>query len=326
MGCTAKGDLFYGLSAEISDIYTAKIDPNTGQILTPPKKKILHYEGHNYYPDYSPDGKKLAYMFLRGGLPIQQNTLCIVSLETGEKKELNPSLRQFGWPRWSPDGNSISLEGFEEEGQWGIFRIDVQTGEYVPVVVCENEDEIYSHRWSKDGKAIFYTRGNRRSKTFFIFVHDFETGQDSKLAGTPSDATDIDISPDGKFLVLLNREDKRVLRTIPTAGGEPRELHSFEQDGDFVLTPAWTADGRFILFPKKRFFEADQTAQDIKWDMWRISVEGGEPQKLELTMNRFRHLTVHPDGLHLAFSSRGHTFKYPEVWVIENFLPKEKRK
>jgi len=325
MGCTAKGDLFYGFSGEISDIYTTKIDPNTGQILTPPKKEILNYEGHNYYPDYSPDGKKLAYMFLRGGLPFHQNTLCIVSLETREKKELNPSLRQFGYPRWSPDGNSISLEGIEEEGHWGIFRIDVQTGEYVPVVVCENEDDIYSHRWSVDGKAIFYTRGNWEAKTSFIFVHDFETGQDSKLSGTPSDAKDIDISPDGKSLVLLNREDKRVLKTIPTAGGEPRELYSFKQDGNFILTPAWTANGRFILFPK-RLLQTGQAAQEMQWDIWRIPVEGGEPQRLDLTMFQIRHLSVHPDGHHLAFSSIGSVKKFPEVWVMENFLPKEKSK
>ncbi len=175
-----------------------------------------------------------------------------------------------------------------------------------------------------DGKAIFYTRGNRKAKTSFIFVHDFETGQDSKLYGTPSDAKDIDISPDGKSLVLLNREKKRVLRTIPTAGGEPRELHSFEQRGTFILTPAWTADGRFILFPKQRPFQED--SPDLPMDMWRIPAEGGEPQKLDLTMFRIRHLSVHPDGLHLAFSSIGSVKKFPEVWIMENFLPKEKSK
>jgi len=326
MGCTAKGNFFYGIPSDISNIYTAEIDPNTGQVLTPPKKKVLFYEGHNYYPDYSPDGKKLAYMrlFLGRTEPFRQDTLCIVSLDTGEEIELNPSLRQFGYPRWSPDGKYISLEGFEEEGQNGIFRIDVQTGEYEPVVVCENEYEIYSHRWSVDGSAIFYTRGNRKAKTSLIFVHDFETGQDRKLAGSPSDAKDIDISPDGKSLVLLNREKKRVLRTIPTAGGEPQELYSFvEQDGNFILTPAWTADGHFILLPKRQPLQVD--GQDMPMDMWRIPVEGGEPQKLNLTMYRIRHLSVHPDGLHLAFSAMGSILKFPEVWVMENFLPEEKK-
>jgi hypothetical protein len=35
----------------------------------------------------------------------------------------------------------------------------------------------------------------------------------------------------------------------------------------------------------------------------------------------FYHLTVHPDGTRLAFTSYGSAPKHPEIWVMDNFLP-----
>jgi hypothetical protein len=56
--------------------------------------------------------------------------------------------------------------------------------------------------------------------------------------------------------------------------------------------------------------------------LWRISIEGGEPQKMGLAMARFWDISAHPDGQQLAFSSYGPTQPMPELWVMENFLPK----
>jgi hypothetical protein len=40
-------------------------------------------------------------------------------------------------------------------------------------------------------------------------------------------------------------------------------------------------------------------------------------------MRRFQHLSVHPDGERITFAAlSGHTM-LPEIWVMENFLPKE---
>jgi Tol biopolymer transport system component len=62
------------------------------------------------------------------------------------------------------------------------------------------------------------------------------------------------------------------------------------------------------------------------WDLYRISADGGEAQKIDLTMIGFRHLSVHPDGQHLAFSSVGASAEPSQVWVMENFLPADKVK
>jgi Tol biopolymer transport system component len=321
MGITSRGALFYGLQGGGSDVYEVSVDARTGKISSPAKKAVLLNEGHNAYPDYSPDGKHLAYIFTASMPTIQARpVLGILSLETGRVRELHPGLATFNYPQWAPEGRAVSVEGTGKDGRPGIFRIDIQTSVVVPIVQIDKGTEIYSHRWSIDGKVIFYSTGDRAGKTGSIFVHNFESGQEERISGSPSNAQWIDISPDGKWLALLNRDQKRVLRIMPTAGGDPREIYSYEQGGNFVITPAWSADGLYIYFFKK---------QDLLgniWDLYRVSVDGGELQKIDLSMARFRHFSVHPDGQRIAFSSMGTNPEQSQVWVMENFLPADKVK
>jgi Tol biopolymer transport system component len=326
MGTTRKGSFYYGINFRTDDVYIATFDPQTGKILSPPEKATRRFEGSNTSPDWSPDGKYLAYISSRGPRLMARNVLCIRSIETGEERELMPKLAGFGYPRWSPDGKFVSVEkGSDELDRGGIFRVDVQTGDVAPIGPLEPNKVIFSHRWSKDGKSIIYSRNVPDSKNTRILVHNLETGQEKELPGAPSNAKDIDISPDGRWLALINRERNRVLKVMPASGGESRVLHSWEQEGDyvhqpFIKSPAWTADGRYILFPKGR------PDPDSKWELWRISVDGGEPEKTGIAMIQLRHFSVHPDGRRIAFCSRGVETKSPEVWVMENFLPEAKAK
>jgi Tol biopolymer transport system component len=321
MGITSRGALFYGVQGGGTDVYEVGIEPRPGKISNPAKKAVLLYEGHNADPDYSPDGKLLAYVYSTN-VPLigSQQLLRILSLETGRTRELRLDLDGFGYPEWAPDGRTISVEGTGRDGRKGIYGVDVKTGGVTPVVLIEKGMEIYSHRWSTANRALFYSTGDRAGKTGSIFVHDLESGQSNRLPGSPSDAQFFDLSPDAKWLALANRGRTFTLKTMPAAGGEVREICSFEQEGSATITPTWSADGRFIYFfrPQAQFSEA-------LWDLYRISADGGEAQKLDLTMARFRHFSAHPDGRRIAFSSMGANPAQSQIWVMENFLPTEKK-
>jgi Tol biopolymer transport system component len=322
MGITAGGALFYGLRGGGTDVYEVGIDPQTGKIVSQAKKAVLLNEGHNAYPDYSPDGKLLAYISISAqSIPTSQSQkfLGILSLETGQIRELRPELAAFGYPRWAPNGRSISVEGSGRDGRKGIYRVDIQSIEVIPIVLIDKGDEIYSHRWSKDGKSMFYSTGDKAGKTGSIFVYNFQTGQNERIAGSPSNAQWFDISPDEKWLALINRDDQRVISIMPVTGGEPREIYRFEQPRNLVITPAWSADGRFIYFSKLQ----KPQGEGNEWDLYRVSVERGEAQNLGLSMAQLRHYSLHPDGQRLAFSSMGANPEQSQVWVMENFLPEK---
>jgi len=325
MGFTHNGSFFYGVSNQVTDIYEIEIDPVSGKILSSPKKATQRYEGSNWSPSYSADGKFLAYISTRGLGPMRHHVLCIRDMQSDEEREINPELKNFGYPRWSPDGRFISIEGKDKAGNTGIYRIEIQTGVVDPVVQVDTGVMIYSHRWSKDGKSIFYTRsdpdekGQEYLRRSHIHVHDIISGQDEILIGSPDDAKDIDISPDGRWMALLNRTKNRVLRIMPTSGGELRAIYSFEGPRNIVISPAWIAGGEYVLFYRTA---SDSSEAEGTFELVRVPVEGGQLQELGLKMAEFRHFSVHPDGQHIVFHSRGAKMEWPEVWIMENFLPK----
>ena len=72
-------------------------------------------------------------------------------------------------------------------------------------------------------------------------------------------------------------------------------------------------DGRHLLFSKGPLGNME---------LWRIPVDGGEPEKLGLAMGGLglTGLRVHPDGQRIAFSASGGAGPTNELWVMENFL------
>jgi len=271
-------------------------------------------------PECSPDGKHIVYISRRGFSPKVKYFLCLYSFENENIRELETGLVTFGqssFPQWRSDGRAISFGGRNRQGRVGVFQVDLGSGEVIPLVLVGENETIYTHRWANDGQTIFFTKGERR-KPSGIYAHDLKTGLEKQLPGSPEWATDIDISPDGKWLVFLNRmSTSRSLGRIPTAGGAAQELYSFDVMGMFTISPAWSADGKYI------FFSSRVNPADAEWDMWRFSLEDRQAQKINLNMvSSFRHPSVHPDGRHIVFSTQNETPS--EIWVIENFLPKDK--
>jgi Tol biopolymer transport system component len=320
IGCTLRNQFYFGYNGNTQDVYVTEIDSASGHAITPPKIEIRYSEGNNYYPDYSLDGNYLVYSSIRNTVPESSYSTWVYSFENGEIRELDQGSFKLNYPQWRPDGKAISFEGKDGKGRDGIYLMEVDSEKMSPLVQIEENEAIYSHRWAIDGQILFYTKGNPRTKKSWIFTYDLKTGLNERLPGSPDDAKDMDVSPDGKSLVFLNRGKNISMRIIPAVGGNPHAIHSFEILGENIITPAWSVDG------KKIFFYASSHPQNEEWDMWMYSLEGKNAKKLNIKMANFRHLSVHPDGRHITFSSPGVTTPTDEVWVMENFLPKTKDK
>jgi len=323
LGFSQDGAFYYNIAGGMYNVFSAKIDPETGHILEIPKKDPLPYQGYNTYPDWSPDGKQLLYLSNRGPMK-RQRVLCFYSLESGSVREFNlkDKFVHFGYPRWCPDGLSVLLYADHILSVDGQYKVDAQTGEVNLLVPEKDEVPGIKHWWpvmTHDGRYLFYDYEDSSEEYYQIRVREIETGKEKVLLRhPPHDNNQLALSPDGKKLALILRDEKnmRMVKVMPTEGGEPVELHRFEMEGRSIVSLDWSPDGRYIYFPKR--------VSEEGWELWRVPVQGGDAENLKLKMNNFTNLNIHPDGQRITFASYVGDEMAAKIWIMENFLPKIK--
>ena len=330
LGLTRDGALFYGHGKDTQKVYLASLDRKAGAFHATYQRVELPYEGRNHAPEFSPDGKRLAY--IRQAVPRMDgsNALCVFSPETREEKKTALNLQQVSSVAWAPDGSSIMVSGFGEMRTF-IGRIVPGTGEIKEIFPSDKDarEELYmSPAWSPDGRIVYCIHGAQvtaAEPSLSIIAKDLSTGRtwDVYKMKAPFNFPMISVSPDGQWLAALehsrgtNPIKERILMAISTENGKARELCRFVSGTGNVVQPRWSADGRYIFFPGLRKGEE-------RWDIWYVPIEGGEPRKLGLALNQINYISPLSDGSRIVFSSLGPTVHGPEVWVMENFLPIEK--
>jgi Tol biopolymer transport system component len=270
--------------------------------------------------------------------------ICIRSLKTGAEREIStPLLFETNYRlHWSPDGRFLLATGRDvSTGRGGLYRIDVQSGEVAAIVQGSGRGTRPHGVWSADGKTISYSHRSADSQTPINTIRrrNVETGQETEIyrsATSDVGPNNLALSPDGRWLAFGlggSYVVSGVLMVMPAAGGEPRELMRLPQAEDpfassfaFFTGLEWARDGRHLLFTKITKLQGGGVSA-FESELWRISVEGGEPQKVGLTTQMSslasigaagRTLAIHPDGRQIAFTADE---TKQEVWVMENLLP-----
>jgi len=325
LGLTQDGFYYYKLPGRMSDIYFADLDSETGKAMQPPYKAVKVFEGLNGRPDFSPDGKHLAYLSPRGpGQWRRSSSFVIRSLETGEEREIQPDLPlellNYSAIRWFPDGRSILVAamGFDsaKKRRKGLHRINAETGAVTTVVWSDEGADItwVTPVFSPDGSKMFFMRQQNDGTS--IGIYNLAAEQELSLnlhSGLEKNYKkhNLAISPDGQHLAFVKCDNGHSIQIAPSTGGEIRELlpkTGFNDRTGLV----WTPDGRYLLFGK-------WNEEDKKIELWRLSVEGGELEALGLAMEKVTQLSIHPDGHRIAFTGPG-LGQGAEVWVMENIL------
>ncbi len=303
LGITRKGAIFVGVVAAALDIHVATVDTASGKRVGENDRPVPSRIGPGRGPAWSPDGTQLVFT-LQGRRRGQGRTLAIRDMRTRHVREIHTSLSNLNFPRWSPDGRSIVLQGVQQDGRDGIFRVAVDTGEVTPIVLSAKGAFVSWPSWSADGHRVYYNRGKSSSAPLAI-EHDLRTGTEREFPGVRGAIA----SPDGRFLLASPWSDDRVpeLRLVPTAGGDSRVIYSVNEGG--LPWANWTPDGKHILV--KHVGKGHD-------DVLLVPVDGGAPTKLDLPGARWGWMAMHPDGKRIAYLAGQ---PEEEVWVIENALP-----
>lgn len=206
------------------------------------------------------------------------------------------------------------------------MRIDIQTGQITSLMKFPAWYGFPRFEFSPDGNTVFYvTRSTLPgSDAGRVVAHDLRSGQEKVVIEKPDLYVGVP-SPDGRRLLIgVNEKGTQILSLMPAAGGEARELLRVDEKGvPFWGTPSWTPDGRYIFFMRGVREEAQIPFRNRQWQLWRVAAEGGEPQRLGLSIvgQLTGTMRLHRDGRRLAITDIKVNL---EVWVMENFLPRAK--
>jgi Tol biopolymer transport system component/DNA-binding winged helix-turn-helix (wHTH) protein len=140
-----QGRLVYSRVISNANVWRTSIGPDAGApvpLLTSTRNQI--------HPEYSPDGKRIAFGSDRSG----NHEIWVSNADGSAPVQLSSLGAWSGSPRWSPDGGTIAFDA-DIGGNWDIYIINSNGGK--PVRMTTNPANDYAPSWSRDGKWIYFT-------------------------------------------------------------------------------------------------------------------------------------------------------------------------
>ncbi len=275
-------------------------------------EKIIDGGYLDYFPKYSPDSKKIAYLSNEGE-DFSFLKLKVLNLETGKHRVIMDKYKRVnGGFSWSPDGANLIYTRFKNSGYRDIFIYDLE----------EKKEKRISARLrakypaiSPDGSKIAFVRN--RDGTNNLGLMDVD-GKNIEFLTHNNDATQYyspQWSPDGKKIAfsVFRGEDRDI--AIIDADAPTFSKKEAKKDGtsfpDSVAysdssgfeaiinstaderDPCWLPDGSGLIY---------SSDQDGTFNIYEYSLESGEVQKISNVVGGAFCPSITHDGVEIVYA------------------------
>jgi Tol biopolymer transport system component len=189
--------------------------------------KLLASTRIDYNPQFSPDGKRIAFHSTRSG----RSEIWVADADGSNAYQLTSmGAPVTGSPRWSPDGRQLAFDS-NAEGNYEVYVVDAAGS--TPRRLTEHPADDGVPSWSVDGRWIYFE--SSRSGRHQIWKAPAKGGPPVQV--TRGGGYVAFESPDGKFLYYQKELPASSIWTVSVDGGQETELIASSSWMNFTVTP-----------------------------------------------------------------------------------------
>jgi Tol biopolymer transport system component len=268
IGISREGAIFVNERMNQSELNTFRSGSDAFQ------KLPLGFQGGR--PALSSDGSKLAYAVGGGGL--NDNSIVIREMNTGRERVLPAKIPSVLRLTWFPDGKSLlAISNTGNYGRRPAFRMNTETGEMQPSADVVEMNAFYNPMILNDGQTLLYTARDPQVKngpTGRIVGLNLATGAVRTLIEPSSGAMVGSFGASGDRSKIVYTEfnpSTRERRLLVSSLDNPQPKVVCQGANCRAGVPFFAPGDREIVF-----WKADENGAPA--NLWRVSVDGGEPQ------------------------------------------------
>ena len=270
-----------------------------------PLVSALSSTRRDYHPEFSPDGRRVAFGSDRSG----ESEIWVADADGSNAVQLTTGATGAGFPRWSPDGQRIVYLA-RPEGQWEVFVVPATGGKPRNITAHPAMDAWCT--FSRDGQWVYFT--SDRTGSFQVWRISAAGGEAVQLtdngAGLPRE------SLDGSYLYYTQTFDKpSALWRLPLAGGAPVKV----LEGVVLANYAVLEGGIYFVDrptgPAGAFF-IDPTAGETRLLYFDFATRKSKTVARNLG-SVFIGLTATPDGQKILYTRLDSSTD--NLMLVENF-------